>query len=284
MDNLTDNLLKDLNPDALKQIEEAIATKVKEKTQLHVEKALVEQDELYSKKLEQLIEAIDKDHVAKLEKVVEAIDVDRTKKLTAVVKKYESALNEDAKKFKARLVESISDYLDTYLTEIVPTADIQEAVRNKKAVKVLESLRSHLAVDAALQKESIKEAVLDGKKQIHEASTKLESVITENTVMKSELAALKANLLIEQKTVNLEDAQKKYIKKVLAGKSADFIAENFDYTLKLFTRKNNDRLESLKEEALNESSRVDRVVEQTEEVVSEQTQQLSPYLTELSKY
>jgi hypothetical protein len=278
------DLLKDLSPDTLKQIEEAIEAKVKEKTQIHVEKALVEQDAVYSSKLEQLIEAIDKDHVKKLERVVEALDADRAKKLAKVVKKYETVLNEDANKFKAQLVESISEYLDVYLKEVVPAADIQEAVRNKKAVKVLESLRAHLAVDAALQKDTIKEAVLDGKKQIDEASKKLESVIAENTALKSELDSIKANLLIEQKTANLEDSQKKYIKKVLNGKSADFIAENFDYTLKLFNKKNNDRLESLKEEALNESTKADRIVEQTEEVVNENTQQLSPYIAELSKY
>jgi len=199
-----------------------------------------------------------------------------------VVSKYEQTLNNDAAAFKAQLVESISDYLETYLDEKVPTADIQEAVRNKKALVVLESLRNHLAVDAALQKESIKEAILDGKTQISEASQKLESVIQENAQLKSELDSIKANLLVEQKSATLDESQKKYIKKVMAGKSADFINENFDYTVKLFNKKSSDRLDTLKEEALSESTKVDRVVlEQTEE---QQPQQLSPYLRELSKY
>lgn len=284
MDTATTNLLQDLSPDTLKQIEEAIEAKVKEKTQLHVEKALIEQDTLYSSKLEQLLAAIDKDHTSKLERVVEALDKDRATKLATVIKKYEVALNEDAKKFKARIVESISDYLDLYLKEVVPAAEIKEAVRNKKAVTVLENLRNHLAIDAALQKTSIKEAVLDGKKQIDEASQKLESVVTENATLKKELDTIKANLLIEQKVANLDEQQKKYIKKVLSDKSPDFIAENFDYTLKLFNKKSNERLESLKEEALNESTRVDRVPEQTEEVLNENVAQLSPYLAELRKY
>lgn len=275
--------LKDLSEDTKKEIQTAIETKVQEKVQVHVEKALAEQDELYSNKLKQLLEAIDKDHSVKLEKVVQAIDEDRAEKLKMVVSKYETALNEDAKKFKEQLVESISDYLDAYLAEAVPAEEIQEAVRNKKAVKVLEGLRQHLAVDAALQNESIKEAILDGKQQINEASSKLESIVAENATLKNELDGIKANLLIEQRTANLDEQQKKYLKKVFNGKSPEFINENFDYTLKLFNKKTNDRLENLKEEALSESTKVDRVVLEQTEVVNEQVE-ISPYLRELSKY
>ena len=275
--------LKDLSEDTKKEIQTAIETKVQEKVQVHVEKALAEQDELYSNKLKQLLEAIDKDHSVKLEKVVQAIDEDRAEKLKMVVSKYETALNEDAKKFKEQLVESISDYLDAYLAEAVPAEEIQEAVRNKKAVKVLEGLRQHLAVDAALQNESIKEAILDGKQQINEASSKLESIVAENATLKNELDGIKANLLIEQRTANLDEQQKKYLKKVFNGKSPEFINENFDYTLKLFNKKTNDRLENLKEEALSESTKVDRVVLEQTEVVNEQVE-ISPYLKELSKY
>jgi len=274
--------LKDLSEDSLTEIQQAIETKVKEKVTIHVEKALNEQDELYSKKLNQLLQAIDTDHSSKLAKVVEAVDADRSNKLKQVISKYESAVSNDATAFKTKLVESISNYLETYLEEKVPVADIKEAVRNKKAITVLENLRNHLAVDAALQKESIKEAILDGKTQISEASSKLESVIQENAQLKSDLDGLQANLLIEQKSVSLDEQQKKYLKKVMAGKSAAFINENFDYTVKLFNKKSNDRLDSLKEEALSESSNVDRVIlEQQEEPI---TPEFSPYLKELSKY
>ena len=277
--------LKNLSEESVAEIQTAIENKVQAKVEIHVQKALVEQDELQSNKLKQLLEAIDKDHSAKLEKVVEAIDADRANKLKQVLVKYERALNNDAKNFKVKLVESISDYLDAYLEDVVPTADIQEAVKNKKAIRVLESLRNHLAVDAALEKESIKDAILDGKSQIDEASTKLESVVSENVQLKGQLGKVQSTLIIEQKSAALDDQQRKYIKKVFSGKTPEFINENFDYTLKLFSKTEASRLESLKEEALSESTNVDRVIlEQKEEVLDEATQQLSPYLRELSKY
>ena len=114
----------------LTQIETAFEERLAEKTKIHVGKALFEQDELYTSKLEKLLEAIDVDHSKKLNKVVEAIDKDRTSKLKAVVSKYEKVLTEDANTFKEELVESISTYLDQFLQETIPAADIQEAVKN----------------------------------------------------------------------------------------------------------------------------------------------------------
>lgn len=266
----------------LTQIENAFEERLAEKTKIHVDKALFEQDELYTSKLEKLLEAIDVDHSKKLNKVVEAIESDRTAKLKAVVSKYEKVLTEDADTFKEELVESISTYLDQFLEESIPAADIQEAVKNKKAIKVLEGIRTDLAVDSALQKESIKDAVIDGHKQINEATSKLESALHEKGVIEEELMTIKSNLLIEQKTSKLDERSAKYVKKVLAGKSPEFIAENFDYTLKLFNKKEESRLESLKEEALEDTVKVDRVI--AEKVEKPAAAPSNPYLSELSKY
>ena len=272
-----------LNEEVLSEIENVFESKVSEKAQLHVESALVEQDELYTEKLKELVEKIDVDHTKKLERVVEAIDIDRANKLKMVIERYESALNGEANGFQSQLVESISDYLDVYLEEKIPTESIQEAVKNTKAKKVLEGLRNHLAVDSALEKESIKEAVIDGHNQINEASSKLESVAKENAVLKEELDQVKADLVLEQKTAGLDKRAQKYARKVLDGKSAEFINENFDYTMKLFKKKESNRLDMLKEEALSTRDNVDRVIYEhtTEEVVEESS---NPYMDELSKY
>lgn len=269
-----------IDESVLNEIESAFEKRLEEKTKLHVEQALIEQDEVYTDKLEKLLEALDADHTKKLEKVVESIDADRTKKLKAVIAKYETTLTEDAEAFKTELVESISNYLDEFLQESIPAEEIKEAVKNKKAIKVLESLRNELAVDSALQKESIKEAVLDGKTQINEANQKLESALQEKSVVEEELNKIKEDLLIEKKTADLDERSAKYIKKALTGKGVEFINENFDYTLKLFEKKEESRLESLKEQALEDTVKVDRVIEEK----VEQPTQLSPYMSELSKY
>ena len=267
-----------IDESVLSEIENAFNVRLEEKTKIHVDKALMEQDELYSNKLEELLEALDSDHSKKLKKVVEAVDNDRTNKLKAVIAKYESILTEDASEFKESLIGSISDYLDAFLAESIPAEDIAEAVKNKKAVAVLENLRKHLAIDSALQKESIKDAVADGKNQINEASQKLESALEEKAKVESELNSLKASQFLAEKTEGLDERTSKYIKKMLSTKPLEYIEENFDYTLKLFNKKEESRLEGLKEEALTETVKVDRVVEEKVE------QPQSPYMSELSKY
>lgn len=263
----------------LTSIEEAFNTRLEEKVNIHVDKALLEQDELYSNKLNELLEALDTDHSKKLKRVVEAVDADRATKLKAVVSRYEGILNEDAEAFKTTLVESISEYLDSYLAESIPAEEIKEAVRNKKAAVVLSDLRKHLAIDTALQKESIKEAVADGKSKINEASTKLESALNEKAKVIEELETLKVSQFLSEKTEGLDDRTSKYVKKMLSNKPFEYVNENFDYTLKLFEKKEESRLEGLKAEALTETVKVDRVIEEKVEV-----KPLQPYMSELSKY
>ncbi len=273
-----------LNEEVLSEIENVFEKKVSDKVEIHVEAALNEQDELYTQKLNELVVKIDEDHSSKLKSVVNALDLDRSSKLKMVVEKYEEALNEEAEDFQTKLIDSISDYLDVYLEEKIPVESVQEAVKNTKAKKILEGLRSHLAVDSALEKDSIKEAVIDGHNQINEASKKLESVAEENAVLKEELDTVKAGLVLEQKTADLDKRTKQYISKVMKGKDVEFINENFDYTIKLFKKKESDRLETLKEEALSTRENVDRVIyeDTTQEVVNESV--ASPYMDELSKY
>jgi hypothetical protein len=267
-----------IDESVLSEIENAFNVRLEEKTKIHVDKALMEQDELYSTKLEELLEALDSDHSKKLKKVVEAVDSDRANKLKAVIAKYETILTEDASEFKESLIGSISEYLDAFLAESIPSEEIAEAVKNKKAVAVLENLRKHLAIDSALQKESIKDAVADGKQQINEASQKLESALEEKAKIESELSSIKASQFLAEKTQGLDERTSKYITKMLSSKPLEYIEENFDYTLKLFNKKEESRLEGLKEEALTETVKVDRVVEEKVE------QPQSPYMTELQKY
>lgn len=275
-----------LSEEVLKEIETAFNTAIAEKVQLHVTKALTEQDEDYSKKLEHLLGAIDADHTSKLEKVVEAIDQNHAEKLKALVSKYSDALNKEAKTFKNATIDNISTYLEAYLDEVIPTQDVKDAVKNRKALEVLDQLRSILGVDAALAKESVREAIVDGKRQIQEASEKLEAANKELAKLKAELASKDAELTLEKKTTGLSARKKDYINKVMKSKSAQFITENIDYALSLFDKTEKERLQNIKEEAVQESATtsVDRPV--VEEKVEDATEVafMNPYLKELSKY
>ena len=292
MENITD-ILKEatndvLTEEVLQSIEEAFNVAVEEKASIHVEKALTEQDEAHATKLETLLEAIDNDHTKKLHRVVEAVTQNHYGKLQEVVSMYQNTLNEEASSFKDTLVENISQYLDVYLEEKCPEQEIAEAVKAKKAETLVEQLRKTLGVDLALANESIAEAVVDGKKQIDESSEALHQLNEHNEQLATELVKARSHILLSEKTAGLPQNKTNYLFKVLSGKSEKFINENFDYTLKLFDKTEEERLEQYKSEAQESSQMVDRViteqVEPASEVIEEQAKPEPYYMSELSKW
>jgi len=171
----------------LGEIEAAFNEAVDQRAGLQVEAALVQQDEDHAGKVQQLLEAVDNDHTKKLQRIVQAVTENHTHKLKRVVEKFGGEINEGAGQFKTNLVENVSNYLDLYLEKTFPAATLNEAVNNKRADNVLKELQKLLAVDMALAKDSIKEAVKDGKVQIDEAHKELETVVSENVDLKGEL-------------------------------------------------------------------------------------------------
>ena len=276
-DNLLPESVKEvLTEESVQTIEEAI----KDKVTLSVEAALTSQDELYSEKLKELVTAIDKDHSSKLKRIVEAVDRNNAEKLVKVVKKYEGELNSSAKDFKDTLVESISDYLEEYIDEAIPAEAVVEATQNRTAMEVLNNLRSVLAVDSTLMSESVKDAVMDGKNQIDELTSKLEKIERENALIKEAYNKTKADLLLESKTAKLPAKKAEYLRKVLSDKAPKFIEENFDYTAKLFDKKESERIEVIKEEAFtNRKVKADAPAPQ----VIKESKVSNPYLDELNR-
>ena len=262
-----------LSEEVLSEIEaafnESVQTKADQLAQLRVDKALVEQDEEHAVKLEKLLEAIDKDHTSKLNKVVEAIDKNHTTKLKTVIERFKSEIDGDAKMFKEGLVTNISDYLDLYIEKNLPIEDIKEAVKNKHAMSILENLRKSLSIDKIMATESVREAVIDGKKQIDEASDKIKMLEEQNKTLQLNLHVKEANLALDKLTDGLPATKKRHMTKVFEGKSAKFINENFKYTLDMFEKSEKDKLETLKEEATVTKSVADRPVSETKKVVQE---------------
>lgn len=276
-----------LSEDNLKEIEAAFNASVNDKVELHVKKALTEQDADYAAKLEKLVEAIDSDHADKLQKIVEALDADRTEKLKQVIEKYETALSNEAGKFKNNLVSNISKYLELYLDEKLPVTAVNEAVKNKRAQKVLEGIRKTLAVDMALSTDNIKDAVINGKNRLDEAALQLEASTAKASVLEQELTKLKAELILEKKIQTLDDSKKTYVKKMFAGKDDKFISENFDYALGLYEKTDEVQTNTLMEEAIKDtaSSTVDRpVIEEAVTTAESADPAFSNYLSELGKY
>jgi hypothetical protein len=278
---------KDLLPKELRDVltEESVSvieTALKEKVELSVEAALTSQDELYAEKLEELVTRIDSDHTSKMQTVVEAVDKNNANKLVQVIKKYETELNEGASDFKEQLVESISSYIEEYIDEAMPVSAIEEATKNKTAYSVLTNLRSVLAVDSSLMSESVKEAIVDGKSQIDELKSEFDKIKQENEHLKEAYNKTSAKLVLEQKVSSYSDKKANYLKKVLSDKSAKFITENFEYTARLFDKKEKEQMAVIREEAISNRTVKADAPKIVEEKVKPSTPE-NPYLAGLDK-
>lgn len=269
-----------LSDESVSAIQKALEAKV----DLAVEAALVEQDEVYAAKLGSVMESLDKDRTIKMKKLMEAFDRDKTVKLVKVVKKYEREQQGDLIRFKKQLTESVSAYLEEFLNESIPAKDIEQAVKNKTAMNVLENLRRVFAIDSAVMKESVSDAILQGK-------TELDKLRNENASLKNDLKFIteeknntQVKLFLEGKTSKYPESKKNFIKKALGDKSLTFIKENFDYTVRLFEKQEKKQLEVIKEEALqNRKHKPDFVKNQKiiTEKVSNDVEENDPYLSVL---
>lgn len=282
-----------LTQETLDAIQEAFQSgvegKAEELAQLRVEKALVEQDEDHAEKLERLLEAIDKDHSNKLNKVLKAVNENHAYKMQQVVKKYSKDVVEEAEQFKQDLVTRVSDYLDLYIENHIPTEDIKQAVQNKQAAKQLHEMRKFLAVNHALGQDSIKHAIKDGKRQIDESTQAQQQLAQENDALKQQLISEQREKLLAQKTKNLPAQKTKYLNRVFADKPVEFINENFDYMLKMFEKTEEDKLEQAKKQASSSRPAIDRpkaVVTESKQTEQQSKQFDDPfgYMNELSKF
>lgn len=252
---------------------ESVEAKSEELAQLRVEKALVEQDEEHAVKLEKLLEAIDADHTKKLHRVVGAIDKNHSQKLVSLVEKFRTELDGDAGLFKESLVDNISNYLDLYIEKNIPAQDIKEATKNNHAAAILETLRKSLAIDNVMQNESVREAVIDGKQQIDEAKKEAEVLAEQNKELVNLARKQEAELALERLTEGLPAGKKRHMEKVLEGKDAEFINENFEYTLDMFEKSEIDKLDNLKKEATTGKRVRDRAPVERKEVISESVEE-----------
>ena len=223
-----------LSEDTLKAIstlmEEKVNQKVQERVTLEVENAVKTQYEKFKVVSEKAVAAIDADHLAKIKTVVDTLREDANKKLVTVSKGYKKIIAETAVKHRDTIVESVDEFLDMYIAKNLPKKEIEEAARNQYALKAIAEARKVLGVDEKYIQGNIKEALVDGKRQ-------MDKLLSENTELKKKAVVNESKKLLAEKTANLPVEVARFVRSRLDGKSAQFIAENFKYVIDMYGRK-----------------------------------------------
>lgn len=269
---------------------EAVDEKVKSQAELMVENELAKLDADHTEKLTKLVEAIDSDHTTKFKTVIQQIDEAHTAKLQKVVAKYETELKEGAEKLRNEIVGKISNFLDLYLAETIPSTQLKEAVENIRARKMINDIKKIVAVDPEFVNENFKEALKDGHDTIEKLRKELNAKIQESMEINQKYLDIQSQLILEKKTQNLPEAKKQYVTKLLEGKKPDEIEKNFNFVLEMFKKDEAEKVEVLKEQAAKETKtekeKIDRQVtikEQNQQSADPERIRVESYLENLQK-
>jgi hypothetical protein len=255
-------------------IEEKVNTKVQERVNLEVESAVKSQYEKFKVVSEKAVAAIDADHTNKIKMVVNAIMEDYDNKLLTVHKGYKSIIAETAIKHRDSLVESVDEFLDLYIEKNLPKQQIEEAAKNKYALKAIEEARKILGVDEKYINNNIKEAVVEGKQQ-------LDTLLKENQELKRAKMIAESKKILAEKTSNLPVEVSRFVRSRLEGKTAEFIKENFDYVIDMYGRQEQ---KAKKAALLNENKQfnvdrnrvADEIIKESENKTQKQTNPNNP--------
>ena len=271
--NTVDNEV--LNEASKRAIVEAFETAVNEKVDarmaIEVKNAIETLDESHAEKLQAFIEAIDEDHSRKFKLVLNKVDSDYAEQLGQVIEKYENMVEKEAISFRDQLTNEMSNYMDMYIDKLIPTKQIQEAVDNTQAKKIVNAVKELVSIDEDYISDTIREALQDGKNRIDDLTKELNEAVKTNICINQDYKKAKSLLILEQLTAEFDDNKKCYVMRVLNEKAPNEIKENFDYVVEMFERDEANEVLVLTETATKnlQSKGVDVPVAEKEEIIIE---------------
>jgi hypothetical protein len=233
--------------------EEAVKVKAQETVKLEVENAERRLDEQHSEKLDQLLEDIDQKHTEKFAHAMKVMDDDHCKKLMMLKEKYEKIIEKDAKEFHDFMAQQVDAYLDQFLEEAVPAKQLQEAVENIKARRLIEKIKEVVSLDDEFINETIANGIKESKQSINGLKSELNEAMKSNIKLNQELNRTKAELVLEQKTIGFPKNKKAYVMRALKDKDPEYIVEQIDKVVEMFDRDEDGKVQLLKEEAGNQT-------------------------------
>lgn len=240
--------------DTLSQIEqafnEAVETTVKDRVQLQMETFEKELDENHSALVDQLVKTLEQ----RREKDITAISESNAKDLQDVVKKYEKVIVETAVQHRDDIFTQIDAFLDAYLEEAVPTAQLKTIAENKYAQGLLKKASDVLGLNESVVSTEVREAILQGERQ-------LTALKERNKKLETQVESYKGIGVLAEKLKGLPSDKRNYIEEKLMNKTPEFIERNFGYVSKQYDNAQNKSRDTVIEKANNISFDIpDRLV------------------------
>lgn len=256
--------------------ESVVEAKVESVITERVDTALSDQDEKHTTILENLLESIDNNRTEKLKTLFAKIDENHSAKLLQLKEHYENLLTTEARNAVSGLEQTMSDFLDMAIDKALPKNILGEAVTNIRSRKILDQVKTIVAVDEDFINENIKEALLEGKQRIDSLESQINDVLKENIKVSTSKSKLLSENALLKACDGLEGAKRDFITESLTGKSVEFINKNFDNVVTMFEKNESRVMEVEKQTVLTE--KVDLVDIPAEDVATSKNEVIDLYL------
>lgn len=252
-----------------------------------------------------MVEKINESHKVNLVKVVNAINESHSAEVKAIKAKavkrinetkenankaianlketYENKTAKEAEMFRESITKELGKFITESIDKCIPYDEISKAVKNTKAIELLESFKQILNFDAVYESESLKRPILEAYTRIENSKKEISNLNEENETLKAELTKAKAIIAESERKAYLAKRlaeipskdQRMFVERVLEKASLQFIKDNFEYTCKQY------RTNVLRENAvLAEKTRSNA---KSQQIAAHSRRELSRMMTEGNK-
>lgn len=266
--NKLEQILEKIDSDhssKLQQLYEALDSDHSAKLQHLVEHI----DSEHTAKLQKLVEKIDDDHSTKFQEAISAIDSDHAKKLQMVIEYYEN-------RFENAIVEKVSDYLDTYLEEVLPKKEEIDIARFHKMEESIRKIRETLLINDDFVWGEVGEAIKEAKEIIDQKDKEINKLMLEKVQLTKKMRLNEAAKLLESKTKDMPKTQKLFLENFFEDASVDEITQKFDEAVKAYKSEQHEKREQLIEKNSTKGTVVEvPSTDKIEETITESSEQHS---------
>ena len=308
-DLLPKELLEAVSENGLATLQKAfdklVESKVSEQIATAVKSAEVSLDAALTERMQKLVAKLDENAKINLVKVVnklnenhqaEMADVkakavkrinemreNANKAIATLKESYEVKTAQEADTFRESITRELGKFIVENVDKCIPYEQIQSAVKNTKAMELLESFKQLLNFEEVYNSEALKRPILEAYNRIEDGRKEINSLNEENESLKAELAEAKAVIAEAERKAYLAKRlaeipskdQRMFVERVLEKASLQFIKDNFEYTVKQY------RTNSLKENAvLAERTRANA---KSQQIAAHSRKELSKIMTEGKK-
>lgn len=267
-DLLPKELLEAVSENGLATLQEAfdklVESKVSEQIATAVKSAEVSLDAVLTERLEKLVTKLDENAKINLVKVVNKLNENHqaeianvkakavkrinemrenaNKAIATLKESYEVKAAQEAESFRESITKELGNFIVENVDKCIPYEQIQSAVKNTKAIELLESFKQLLNFEEVYNSEALKRPILEAYNRIEDGKKEISSLNEENESLKAELAEAKAVIAEAERKAYLAKKlaeipskdQRMFVERVLEKASLQFIKDNFEYTCKQY--------------------------------------------------